>query len=166
MSILLIAAIFIYLQEPWTTSWSKPTSTAVAPYASFAPLWSFFHRGYSARSMEGRCYAMPTTNKRALQNCHTKLKDTPHEKWREQCDSPTNPPTNDSADSHSWQHLPSVSLPCTAAGCIIVAMWFYNLFLKVGGFSFNQWSKATTKQWCKSVSSNATWNEAFVDSYD
>ena len=57
-------------------------------------------------------------------------------------------------------------MPCTVAGCIVVAMWFYNLFLKVGGFSFNQWSKATTKQWCKPVSINATWNEAFVDSYD
>ena len=117
--------------------------------------------------MEGRRDAMPTTNERALQNCPAKLKDTPHEKWREQCDSPTNPPTNASHDSPTWQHLPSAALySCTATACVVVAMWFYNLFLKVGGFSFAQWSKATMKQWCRPISINATWKESFIDSYD
>ena len=58
---------------------------------------------------------------------------------------------------------PSIIGPLPA--CILIAMWFYNMFLRLGGFSIAQWSKLTTKLWLM-LPSSTTWKHAFVDSYD
>ena len=57
-------------------------------------------------------------------------------------------------------HLGAATFSC----CVLLSMWFYNFFLKVGGFTWSQWMLVTTKLIIPRF--NDGWQDSFQDSFD
>ncbi len=118
MSLLLIAAFLIYLQEYWSVVEDQIFGASII---AVQPLWCL--KGMNAAHVAADYVKTPP-----------KFPDI----WR-LCVSvhfePREPPFS----------YPSNIASCFFVGCFLVSMWFYNTFLKTVGFNWDQWQKATTK---------------------
>ena len=131
LSGLLIAFLFLICQE----FWAVPTPGVVPflfkvhhPWFIF-PFTHFFE--LAAMSVSPQCL------EGGLHGLNETFPEKP-DNWRA-----LPPPAPPPPPLTTWPSFPHMCVLLTT--CFLIARWFYNLFLRVGGFSWHQWAQRVTK---------------------
>jgi hypothetical protein len=142
LSLLLIAAFLHYLQKYWRVVQHRRSEQHMFGAALIAvrPFWC----------LEG------------MDDCLFKTPTRPPAPWRDYAPISYKPP--DPAFHFPSKLGTGIFSTGVYTGCFLIAMWFYNMFLKTGGFTWSQWSKATTKQVLPPL--DVSWSTPLGDSFD